>query len=148
MFTIDQVKQLREETSISITECQKALKEANGDMEKAKEVIRKWGKEVAEKKMERTAGQGIIDTYVHGGKKIGVMISLRCETDFAAKSADFLTLAHDICLQLAAVSCDEESFSSQFWIKDASKTMKDLIDEYIAKIGEKIVLEKFIRYEL
>jgi elongation factor Ts len=148
MLTIDQVKKLREETSISITECQKALKEANGDMEKAKEVIKKWGKEVAEKKMERVAAQGIIDTYVHSGKKIGVMVELRCESDFAARSADFLTLSHEICLQLAAMPCDETSFASQAWIKDPSKTIKDLMDEYIAKIGEKIVLDKFVRYEL
>ncbi|MFH1036458.1 MAG: translation elongation factor Ts [Patescibacteria group bacterium] len=148
MATLDQIKQLREETGISINECQKALKECGYDIEKAKDILKKWGKEVAQKKNERVAAQGIVDTYVHCGKKIGVMIELRCETDFAARSEDFKTLAHELCLQIAAISPDEIPLFSQPWIKDQQKTMKDLMDEYIAKIGENIVLEKFVRYEL
>jgi len=148
MSTIDQVKKLREETGISIIECQKALKEANGDIEKAKEILKEWGKEFAKTRTERSTCQGIIDSYIHAGKKVGVMIELRCESDFVAKSEDFKTLSHELCLQIAAISPEEMPIFEQPWIKDQTKTVKELIDGYIAKLGENIVLEKFVRYEL
>jgi elongation factor Ts len=148
MASIDQIKHLRDETGISVIECQKALKDAGGDIEKAKEILKQWGKEFAKTRTEREAKQGIIDSYIHSGKKVGVMIVLRCETDFVAKSADFKNLSHEICLQLAACNPDEVPIFSQAWIKDESKTIKDLIDACIAKVGENIILERFIRYEL
>jgi elongation factor Ts len=150
MSSIDQIKQLREATGISFAECQKALKEAGGDIEKAKEVLKKMGKEFAETRQTREVQQGIVDAYIHmhGDKKVGVLILLRCETDFVAKSDDFKNLSHEICLQIAAISPDETPLLSQPWIKDQTKTMKDLIDATIAKLGENIVLEKFARYEL
>jgi len=148
MSSIDQIKQLREATGISFIECQKALREAGGDLEKAKEILKKRGKEFAKTRTEREVKQGMIDSYIHSGKKVGVMIELRCETDFVAKSEDFKNLSHEICLQIAAISPDEMSLFSQPWIKDQTKTVKDLIDSCIAKLGENIVLEKFIRYEL
>ena len=148
MASIDQIKQLRDVTGISVVECQKALKEAGGDLEKAKEILKKRGKEFAKTRTEREVKQGMIDSYIHSGKKVGVMIELRCETDFVAKSEDFKNLSHEICLQIAAISPDEMSLFSQPWIKDQTKTVKDLIDSCIAKLGENIVLEKFIRYEL
>jgi len=148
MSSIDQIKQLRDITGISVIECQKALKESGGDFEKAKEVLRKWGKDFAQTRQEREANQGIIDSYLHCGGKVGVMIELRCETDFVAKSSDFKNLSHELCLQIAAISPEEMPILEQPWIKDQTKTMKDLIDSVIAKLGENIVLEKFIRYEL
>jgi elongation factor Ts len=148
MSSIDQIKQLRDTTGISVIECQKALKESGGDFEKAKEVLRKWGKDFAQTRQEREANQGIIDSYLHCGGKVGVMIELRCETDFVAKSSDFKNLSHELCLQIAAISPEEMPILEQPWIKDQTKTMKDLIDSVIAKLGENIVLEKFIRYEL
>jgi len=163
MITINQVKQLREETGLSIGECQKALKEANGDLAKAKEILRKRGQDFAKKRIEKEVGQGIIESYIHPGKKIGTMLELRCESDFVAKSEDFQKLAHELCLQIAAISPEEvdELHSSppfanarvtelleQPWIKDESKNIKELIEEHIAKFGENIILKRFVRYEL
>jgi elongation factor Ts len=147
MSNIDQLKKLREETSLSISECKKALEEAKGDIKKAKEILQKWGKEIAEKKAKREVKAGIIDSYIHPNKKIGVLLELNCETDFVAKSPDFQNLAHELCLQIAAMG-DEIPLFEQPWIRDETKTVKDLIDEYIAKLGENIVLEKFVRYEI
>lgn len=194
MVSLDQIKQLREETGVSIAECKKALEQSNGDFGKAKELLRKWGKEVALKKTSRASRQGIIESYIHPNKKIGVLLDIRCETDFVAKSRDFQDLAHEICMQIAAMSPlflkDEDipeefvdgekkiykeqvknsgkpenilnqiiegklkkykeqvSLMSQVWIKDDSKTIKDLIDEHIAKIGENIVIKNFSRFEI
>ena len=145
---INQIKKLREETGVSIIECKKALKEANGDIEKAKEVLKKWGAELAKKKKERTTAQGIVDSYIHPNKKIGVLLELNCETDFVAKSADFQALAHEICLQIAGAGDTETELLKQPWIKDETKTIKDLIDEYIAKTGENVTVKRFIRYSL
>jgi len=146
--SIEEIKQLRESTGISVIECQKALKESGGDLEKAKEILKKWGKDFAKTRADRTAKQGIIDAYIHCGRKIGVMIELRCESDFVARSEDFKTLSHELCLQIAALSPEEAPLFFQPWIRDPNKTIKDLIDGYIAKLGENIILEKFVRYEL
>jgi elongation factor Ts len=147
-MNIEQVKNLREESGVSVQECQRALKEANGDIEKAREVLRKWGKTVAQKKAERETKTGIIETYVHPNKKVGVLMEIDCETDFVAKSSDFQALAHELCLQ-AAGWCDEETpLVDQPWIKDQSKTIKDLLDEYVAKLGENITVKRFVRYQI
>lgn len=148
MVSIDQVKQLREETDVSVLECKKALEQANGDFDKAKQVLKKWGKELAGKKTQRETGIGIIENYVHPNKKVGAMVELRCETDFVAKLDDFKELAHEICLQVAAMDPEEDSLMSQPWIKDETKTIKELIEEYIAKLGENIVVKRFVRFEI
>lgn len=148
MVTIDKIKKLRKETGISILECKKALKEAQGDIEKAKEVLKKWGKEFAQKKKERETKEGLISTYLHPNRKIGVMLELNCESDFVAKSKEFQNLAHELCLQIAAMDPEENSLLEQPWIKDQTKTIKDLIDEYIAKLGENIIIKRFVRYEI
>ncbi len=148
MVTIDQIKKLREETDLSIGECQIALREANGDIEKAKEILMKKGKKLAQKRMERETGQGIIEAYVHPGRRIGAMVELRCESDFVSRSPEFQKLAHELCLQIAAISPDEVEFLEQPWIKDESKKIKELIDEYIAKFGENIILKRFVRYSV
>ncbi len=147
MISIDQVRQLRQETSVSISECKKALEKAKGDFDKAKEILRKWGRELAGKKSGREAGLGIIESYIHPDKRIGAMIELRCETDFVAKSKDFKELAHELCLQISAMNPEENSLLSQPWIKDETKTIRELIDEYVAKLGENIIVKRFIRYE-
>ena len=194
MVTIDDVKELRHQTGVSITECKKALQEAKGDFDKSKELLRKWGKELAGKKSTREAGVGIVDCYLHPNKKTGVLLDIRCESDFVAKTDDFQKLAHEICLQIAAMKPfyvkteeipeefldgekkiyqeqfkdsgkpqkvmeeilanklnkykEEISLMSQAWIKDDTKTIKDLVDSYIAKIGENIVVKKFSRFEI
>ena len=149
MPNIDQIKKIREQTGASVVECQKALVEARGDIDKAKEILRKKGKELAQQKKERATGQGIIESYIHTNKKIGVLLELKCETDFVAKSSDFQFLAHELCLQIAGVVDDEQApFLQQPWIKDESKTIKELIDEHISKLGENITIERFIKYQI
>lgn len=147
-MSIEQVKTLREQSGISVQECQRALKEAGGDIEKAREVLRKWGKTVAQKKAAREVKTGIVEAYVHPNKKVGVLMEINCETDFVAKSDDFKALAHELCLQ-AAGFCDEEMpLLEQPWIKDPGKTVKDLIEECIAKVGENITVKRFVRYQI
>ena len=147
MIKIEQIKKLREETSVSITECQKALEKAKGDFQKAKEILKKWGKDFAKKTAEREVKQGIISSYIHPNKKIGVLLELNCETDFVAGNKDFQNLAHELCLQIAAMG-DNRPILEQPWIKDETKTIRDLIDEYITKLGENIIIKRFTRYEL
>ena len=148
MSNIEQIKQLREETGISIGECKKALETAAGDLGKAKEVLKQWGKDLASKKSERSTGQGMVDSYIHCTGKVGVLLELRCETDFVANSDDFKNLSHELCLQVAAAGTDETPLLAQPWIKDPSKCVKDLIDEVIAKVGENITIKQVARFSL
>jgi elongation factor Ts len=148
MVSIDKIKQLREETGISITECKKALEETGGRLDKAKEALKKRGKTIVEKRKEKEARMGIIDSYLHPNRKVGVLLELNCETDFVAKSKDFQALAHELCLQIAAMNPDEKSLMEQPWIKNETKTIKDLVEEYIVKLGENIIIKRFVRYEV
>jgi elongation factor Ts len=151
MATIDIIKQLREETGISISECKKALEESGNDLEKAKEILRKKGKELAQKKASRKAGMGIIETYIHQNKKVGVMLDLRCESDFVANSENFQKLAHEICLQIAAMNplfVNEEDIP-----KDVLNKEKEIYAEQIKSSGkpeniaEEIVKGKLEKYK-
>jgi elongation factor Ts len=149
VVTIEKIKNLRDKTGVSISECKKALEEAKGNIDLAKEILKKKGKEFAQKQSEREVREGLIATYLHPDKQIGVILELNCETDFVARSEDFQKLAHELCLQIAAMNPqDEDSLFSQPWIKDETKTVKDLIDSYIAKLGENIVVKRFTRYEI
>lgn len=194
MVTIDQIKQLREETGVSISEVKKALEQVKGDVVKAKELLRTWGKAVSGKKATRETKSGVIDSYVHPNAKTGVLLDIRCETDFVAKSPDFKNLAHEICLQITAMKPmyvleadipeevvegeiriykeqvagsgkpekivsqiidgklkkfkDEVCLLDQTWIKDDTKTIKDLVQDAVAKLGEKIEIKKFSRFEI
>jgi len=102
MPDINLLKQLRDETGISMMECKKALDEAKDDLKRAKEILREKGKEMIKGRESRTAGKGLIESYVHSGGRIGVLLQLNCETDFVAKSEAFVNLAHELCLQIAA----------------------------------------------
>lgn len=194
MVTIEQIKQLRDETELSISEVKKALEEANGDITKAKEALKALGKKLVGKKADRETSQGIIDTYLHSNLKTGVLLDIRCESDFVAKGADFKALAHEICLQIAAMKPlfvsekdipaealeneikiyteqvleskkpeaiakqiiegklkkykDSVCLISQVWVKDETKTVKNLIEEAVGKIGENIEIKKFARFEI
>lgn len=191
---IDLIKELRRETGVSLGECKKAIEEAGGDIEKAKEILRKRGQNLAGKRSGREAGEGIITSYIHPNKRVGVLLDIRCESDFVARSEDFINLSREICLQIAAMNPafvspedipkevlikEKDIYKEQFakfgkpeeivskivegkledykknncllpqsWIKDDSKTIKGLIDEHIAKIGENILVQKFSRFEL
>jgi len=148
MISIDQIKRLRQETGVSISECKKALEGASGDHKKAKEILRKWGGKLAERKAERKTALGVIESYIHPNKRVGALIELHCETDFVAKSKDFKNLAHELCLQVAAMNPEENSLMLQPWIKDETKTIKELINEYISKLGENITIKKFVRFNI
>jgi elongation factor Ts len=100
----DMIKELRYKTQAGMLDCKKALVETDGDIEKAVDYLRKKGLASADKKMARIASEGIISSYIHGNSKIGVLLELRCETDFVARTDDFKELAKDICMQIAAAS--------------------------------------------
>ena len=102
MTAKEKLIQLREETGVSIIECKKAIEEASGDIPKAKEILRKWGQSLAGKKTSREVKEGIIESYIHSNKKIGVLLELSCESDFVARSEEFRKLARELCLQIAA----------------------------------------------
>jgi elongation factor Ts len=149
MVSIDLIKELREFTGISISECKKALEEAEGDMEKAKKLLREWGREVAEKKGEREVGEGLIVSYVHGTGRVASLVAVKCETDFVARSEDFKNLCHELALQIAFMDAKNvDEFLLQDYIKDSGKKVKDIIQEVIAKLGENIVVERFVRFHI
>ncbi len=172
MITINQLKQLRDETGFSISECKKALEKARGNIVMAKEILEEQSKNSSVSPGKETS-QGIIDSYIHPNKKIGVLLELRCQSDFVARSEEFKKLAHELCLQIAAMRplflkegdipaellngeaagkpeklVAEIALLSQSWIKDETKTINDVLCEYIAKFGENIVIKRFIRYEI
>lgn len=146
---IELVKQLRSETSASIGDINAALKESNGDIEKAREWLKKKGFERAEKKGERVTEQGIVDSYVHATGKVGVLVELLCETDFVARTDEFKALSHEIALQVSAMNPkDVTELLDQDYIRDGSKKIGDLVKETIAKLGENIVVKRFSRLEV
>ena len=144
----DDIKKLREVTGAGVMECKKAIDEAAGDFEKAKVIIFERGLARAEKKSERTTGAGLLESYIHNGR-VGVLLELRCETDFVARNEVFKDLAHDIAMHIAALDPkDVEELLKQNFVKNESITVEDLIKSAIAKIGENMKVEKFCRYEL
>ena len=194
MISIDQIKSLREKTGISMIECKKALEEANGNENKAIEILKKKGIEVAEKKSGRETKQGIVEAYIHSNRKMGALVEVYCETDFVAKNSQFKELAHNLAMHITAmnplylseeeipekvITEEKELLYSQFkdsgkpekvieqiiegklkkqheqicllsqpFIKNPDITIKQLIDEYIAKLGENIRIGKFVRFEI
>ena len=149
MSAIDNIKQLREETGMSMMDIKNALEEAGEDLDKTRKLLRSRGAAIAKKKQERQAGEGLIEVYLHPGGKIGVILSLGSETDFVAKSPDFKNLAHELTLQIAAMNAESvEELFAQEYIKDPSKKVQDLLEEYIAKLGENIVVKRFSRYQI
>lgn len=146
---LQQLKQLREETSASIADCRKALEESNNNYQKALEWLRKHGMERAEKKAERKTAQGLIDAYIHQNGRVGALVEVLCETDFVARTEEFKHLAHEIAMQVAAMNPkDVDSLLKQEYIRDSSKTVSNLVKETIAKLGENIVVKRFQRFGL
>jgi elongation factor Ts len=188
------VKKLRDKTGAGMMDCKNALMETNGDMERAIDYLRKKGAAVAVKRADRETNQGVVEAYIHAGGRIGAMVELNCETDFVAKTTGFKQLAHDIAMQVAAMTpqyvsreqipqaviekeleiykiqaqnegkpaqiaekisqgrlekfYQETVLIEQSFIKDSGKTIKDIIDEETAKVGEKITVRRFLRYHL
>ena len=148
-ISIGEVKKLREKTGAGIADCRKALEESGGDFRKAEELLKSRGAQIASKKADRATGQGMVETYIHAGGKVGTMVEVNCETDFVAKTEEFKNLAHEVAMQVAAMDPkDVEELSKQEYIRDSSKTIDDLVKEVIAKVGENIKISRFIRFEL
>ncbi|KKR03491.1 MAG: Elongation factor Ts [Parcubacteria group bacterium GW2011_GWF2_39_13b] len=146
---IDKIKQLREQTGISIAECKKALEKTNGDMEKAMEALRERSRELVDKKAGAETKEGIIESYIHSNSKIGALVELNCQTDFVALNQDFRALAKDLAMQIAATEVENiDDLLAHPFIKDPSKTIQDLINESIAKLGENIKISKFVRFAI
>ncbi len=193
-ISAETVKQLREKTGAGMMDCKRALEESKGDFEQAIEYLRKKGAATAAKRADKETNQGVVEAYIHAGGRIGAMVELNCETDFVAKTPEFKQLAHDIAMQIAAMSpryisrdqvdkgvvdkeleiyksqaanegkpaniadkvaqgrlekfYQETVLMEQSFIKDSGKTIKDLIDEQTAKVGEKVSIRRFLRYHL
>lgn len=170
---MESIKKLRELTGAGVMDCKRALEAASGDFDKALEALRKRGHEIAEKKSTRAANQGLIESYIHTGGKIGVLVELNCETDFVARCDDFKRLARDLAMQIAATPpayirredipaeilkekksahleefCKANCLLEQPFIKDQALTIRDLLTQVIAKVGENIVVRRFIRFRL
>jgi len=149
MNIIDQIKKIREITGAGVMDCRRALLEAKGDEKKALALLKKWGIEKSEKKVNRATKAGLIESYVHAGGKVGVMLEILCETDFVEKTEDFQRLAHEICLQIASMKPkDVKTLLKQEYIRDSSDTIESLIKITIGKLGENIVVKRFERFEL
>lgn len=192
--SVAMIQALREKTGCGMMDCKKALLEAKGDEEKASEILRKKGFAAAAKRAGRTAAQGLIESYIHIGGKIGVLVEINCESDFVAKNVEFQAFVKDIAMQIAAsnpqyvnqeeVPADiinkekailaeqakqsgkpakalekivagrlekfyaEICLMNQPFIKEPKKTIKDLMAEMVAKIGENLVIRRFTRYQL
>jgi elongation factor Ts len=146
-------------------DCKKALEEADGSVEKAKDILREKGIASAEKRAGRATSQGLVESYIHAGGRIGVLVEINCETDFVARTHTFKTLAHDIAMQIAGVpttlavteedlpkdaegSLEETVLMKQPFIRDGSKTIEALVKDAIAQTGENIQVRRFARYEL
>jgi len=163
-ISVDRVKELREQSGAAIMQCRNALIEAQGDIEKALQILKQQSIFLAEKKQNRTAIQGLIEAYVHAGGRIGAMVEVNCESDFVARTDEFKELAHHLAMQVAAMApkfisreevpegTDIEPQTAclllQPDIKNPDKTVKDIITETIAKVGENIKVSRFARFEL
>ncbi len=197
-FTSKDVMDLRARTGVGMMDCKKALEASDGNMERAVEILREKGMASAAKRAGKIASQGVVDSYIHLGGKIGVMVEVNCETDFVARSDDFKALARDIAMQIAAAKPDyvrieevpaeviakekdilmaqikedpknankpqniiekmidgriqkfykENCLMEQEYIKDNTKTITQLVNEAVGKIGEKITIRRFVRYEM
>lgn len=149
MITITQIKKLRQKSGGGVMECRKALEEVKGDEKKALELLQKWGIEKSEKKAGRQTKAGIIESYIHAGAKVGVLLELLCETDFVARTADFKNLAHELSLQVASMNPqDVQTLAKQEYIRDPKLKIEDLVKQTIAKLGENIIISRFTRYQL
>ncbi len=149
MITVDQIKKLREKTGAGVMDCRRALEETKGDEKKAMDLLNKWGVEKAEKKADRATHAGIVDSYIHAGGKVGVLLEILCETDFVAKTDDFKNLSHEICLQIASMDPkDVKALLNQEYIRDPSQTIEKLVKQVIGKLGENITVSRFCRYQL
>ncbi|MFQ6027335.1 MAG: elongation factor Ts [Dehalococcoidia bacterium] len=162
--TVEQIRTLRESTGAGILECKQALEDNGGDFDKAAEALRQKGFAQAAKRANRETSEGVIESYIHTGGRVGALVELGCETDFVARTPEFKQLAHDIAMQVAAmspayVSAEEiaeddtrppaqVSLLQQPFIKDGSRVVADMVQELAAKVGENVRVVRFSRLAL
>ncbi len=158
------IKELRGQSGAGIMDCRKALLKAQGDIEGALEILKQQSLVKAEKKTKRATTEGTVDAYIHTGGRIGAMVELNCETDFVARTDEFKELAHNLAMQVAAMSpefiskddiSEEADIDPQMvclllqsYIKDPEKRIQDIVTETIAKVGENIKISRFARFEI
>jgi elongation factor Ts len=147
-ITAEAVQKLREMTGAGVMDCRKALIDAKGDFDMAVKIIQEKGFSKAEKRAGRETGAGLVHSYVHNGR-IGVLVDLRAETDFVVRSEPFQKLAHDLAMHIsAAAPKDVAELLAQPFIKDESRTVKDIVNDVIAKVGENVAVNQFSRIEV
>ncbi len=163
--TAEDVKRLREQTNAGVMDCKNALDEAGGNFDRAVAILRERGAARAEKRSERETSQGIVESYIHAGGRIGVLVEINCETDFVARTDAFKKLAHDIAMQIAGIpttlavtedelpdgaegSIEETVLMKQPFIRDGSRTIESLVKDAISQTGENIRVRRFARFEL
>ena len=147
-ITSEQIKALRDETGISVMQCKKALEEAEGDMEKARIILKKKRKEAADKKSDREIGAGVIGSYVHNTKEVAALVKLGCETDFVAKNPEFIQLANDIAMHVAALApafITRESVD-EAKLEAAKAVFQEEVADKPAEMQEKILAGKLDAY--
>jgi elongation factor Ts len=163
-ITLDMIKSLRERSGAGIMDCKRALESTEGIEDKAMQFLLEQGIASAAKKATRETAQGIVESYIHAGGRIGAIVEVNCETDFVARTQAFRTLAHELAMQVVAskplvVSEDqlpegaegppeELVLMLQPYIRDPSKNVRQLINETIGKTGENIQIKRFSRFEL
>lgn len=193
-ITTEMIKALRDASGCGVLDCRAALRDADGDFEKASDILREKGLAKAVKRADREASEGIIEVYTHGEGRLAVMVEVNCETDFVGRSEDFRKLAHELALQVAAANplyltendipqeaLDREAkiaearakeegkpdnivpkivegylkkykgetvLMNQAYIRDGDLTIEDLINDQVVKLGEKIIVRRFVRWEL
>lgn len=144
MISTDQIKELRDKTGVSVSECKKALEAAQGDMDAALKVLGERAAASVGKKADRTLAAGTVAAYVHSNKQVGAMVSLACETDFVSKNEEFIALAYDIAMHISAMRpATREELLAQPFIKDGEKTVADLISGATQKFGERTEIADF-----
>ena len=162
--SVEAIKELRQRTSAGIMDCKRALQESKGDLARAEEILREQGIASAAKKASRTTSQGVVESYIHSGGRIGAIVEVNCETDFVARTPDFKELAHDLAMQVAAMSPlyvddseipdgdevdpQQACIMQQPFIKDSSQTIQDLVNAAISKLGENVRVRRFTRFSL
>jgi elongation factor Ts len=163
-ISLELIKELREQSGAGIMQCRNALERTEGNRDKALEYLKEQGMLKAISKSERIAAEGVVEAYIHTGGRVGAMVELNCETDFAARTDEFKELAHNLAMQVAAMGpkfvsqedmpdgAEEEPEAAclllQPYIKDQELTIQDLITEAIARVGENIKVSRFARFEL
>ena len=193
-ISADAVKKLREKTGVGLMDCKEALKQSNGDMEKAMDFLREKGLAKLQKRMGKVASEGSIISYIHTGGKIGAIVEVNCETDFVANTKEFQEFAKDIAMQITAsnplyakredvpqdvVDKEKEIYKKQAiesgkpekiidkiaegklekfyqeiclveqsYIKNPDITVKELVEELVVKMGEKILINRFVGFQL